>query len=213
MYRFSRFNHAISYMLSAGLVAGPCYGGLPCQVYSESFSLEELGLEELGLDKPFKKILKPVMDLTVASGRNNMAFAANQFIANLNQQSGTKYSIDDGLYQVACTLQKNGIAVNQNKFAYMKKLMQQNKNGIKLSVEDEPEFEFGYDLKSGKQKEFGNIDDMSDGEILGYVWILCGALLCIIPSGYTQAIGGSAIMYGLQEVVRCGAEDAKNRRM
>lgn len=212
MYCCSRLNMSISCLLSTGLIFGPCYGRPAYQGDNEPISVEELGLGELGLDAPFKKMLKPVMDLTVNSGRQNMALVANQFIANLNKQCATNYTIDDGLYQTAVVLQKNGIAVQQNKFAYLKNLLQQSKKGMTLDVQEESDFAFGIELKKGKNKEFGNIDDMSDGEILGYVWILCGALLCIMPSGYTQALGGSAIVVGLQEVIRSGNEDAINRR-
>lgn len=192
---------ALSMVLSAGLICWPCMGRAATPLDDCHISLEELGLEELGLDKDIKKLLKPVKELNVNSGIQNMARTAVQFLNGLNKLTGQRLTVDTGMAQTATVIHRNGLTVDQNKIAGMQKFLKQTQKS--LSIDD--------NLHS-LAKEFGNIDHMSESEILGYVWIFCGCLLCIIPGVITQGLGTGCIAMGLNEVVQGGYEEAKRRR-
>lgn len=210
MHRFINFNIPLSCVLSTGLIFGPCYSRPIEPFCRESFSIEELGLESLGLDKEYKKLTGPIKELDAKSGRVKMANAATQFIAGLNTLTGCKLTIDDGIYQSALCLQHNGITIQQSKFAAFRKLL--NKSQKSLSVEDNDEF--SVDLKKSKNKEFGNVDDMSDTEILAYVYIFCGCLMMIVPNGICQGVGGGLTVAGVQQLMNetCVSDNKRNHR-
>lgn len=200
---FKRYNLSISCVLSAGLVCGPYDCQFPDELDYRYSSVESLGLEELGLDKKVKKLVKPVMDLTAASGVKTMAVTTVQFIRNLNDMFGTKYTIDDGLYQSALIMQKNGARVDQNKFAALQKLLQRAEKSLSPDM--------GYDLKK-PNKEFGNMDQMCDEEALGYMFMLAGALLMIIPTPVTMGIGSGMVTMGLGLAVQYAGKEKEDKR-
>jgi hypothetical protein len=130
-----------------------------------------------------------------------MARTAVRFLRDFNKLTGQKLTIDNGLAETAIVLHKNGISVDKNKVAGMQKLL----NHAQKSLSPDESLH-------SLAKEFGNIDHMADREILGWVWIFCGCMLCIIPGAVTQGLGTGCIAMGLNEVVQGGYEEAKRRR-
>lgn len=51
---------------------------------------------------------------------------------------------------------------------------------------------------------------MPDGVAIGFCKVLSGALLCIIPSGVSQAVGGTLIADGIKDMIE-HANDPINR--
>lgn len=202
------FNTCVSYLLSTGLVLGPCHGAVDQPFYNDALTLEEMGIESLGLDSHFKKLVKPIKDLKPSDGNQKMARTVLKFLSDLNAVTGSRLCIDDGVSHAAAIYYSNGKPKTDREVAAFRNLLR-SQNKCCPEGHDE---EFSYDLKKDGKKEFGNIDDMTENEVWSWCFVFAGCLMMIIPNGLCQSIGAGMVTTGLYGVGQAGFEEKDKKK-
>lgn len=162
---------------------------------------EWFGPQPLGLDDKVKKLTKPLYQLTPNSTTQEMANALAKFKKDLDSLYNTNLTMDQVFDVGLETLRQKGITISRNKLQpFLEVVKASERRG--LSPTDDT-----YSLKKPNPKDYG--PDLSNEVILGCVLVFSGALLCILPFGFTQSLGTGMIGGGITYILSGSANDKK----
>lgn len=142
---------------------------------------------------------------------DDIAKAAAAFKRDLDKIYNTGISIDETFEIALNKLAQNGINLNRTYlYPLIKKIKNYEPRRNKALLDYEEILDFD-DIQCKRNKEEELV--MPVGAAIGCVEIFCGILLCIIPSVYTQALGGGVIANGVKDIITAYAEENQKKKL